>query len=164
MELTVALSCEYSDKISKFIDRNPLLDASSSKKLKLYIKSGNLSLEALQLLKPFSGDKLGFYLHEMLRDLNKEIILPKYEPPPPNANYVARMEALKARLANEEKMNKFLIVFFNTILTVAGAFAFTYAAVGYTFHGDVFAAQMILGCFVATVVLFADLYFIIRSS
>lgn len=61
-------------------------------------------------------------------------------------------------------INKFLLIFINTVLTVAGSFFFTYKALEYAIPEGGFAFQLLAGCFVGSIVFMADLYFILKSS
>ena len=62
-------------------------------------------------------------------------------------------------------MNRQLISVANMMLTVAGAFAFSFFGlhVAYPALGLDFATRMLLGLMLAGVVFFADLYFILKT-
>uniref|UniRef100_A0A0N5AII8 Transmembrane protein 199 n=1 Tax=Syphacia muris TaxID=451379 RepID=A0A0N5AII8_9BILA len=62
-------------------------------------------------------------------------------------------------------MNRQSVVVFNTLLTVGGAFAFGFFGVGYAYPAlnlNV-TVRMTIGLILATVVFFADLYFIVKG-
>ncbi|WAR03799.1 TM199-like protein [Mya arenaria] len=62
------------------------------------------------------------------------------------------------------EMNRQMVSVFNFVITVGGAFAFGYKAIEYSFNGDTFMMQMIGGLVLATVVFFADLYFLLKEN
>ncbi|VDO26501.1 unnamed protein product [Brugia timori] len=68
-------------------------------------------------------------------------------------------------LQEMKAVNKQLMVILNTLLTVAGGFSFGYFGIGYAYpnlHLNV-AFRVALGLVIATVVFFADLYFIVKG-
>ncbi|XP_067165572.1 transmembrane protein 199 isoform X2 [Apteryx mantelli] len=120
------------------------------------------------------------YLHELLE--GSEIALPE------NPELVARLERIKARLANEEyrrmtrnvtgqELNRYgtladfgrqvrsvkavVITIFNFIVTVAAAFACTYLGSQYIFAE--MAARILSAVIVASVVGLAELYVMVRT-
>ncbi|KAM6373073.1 transmembrane protein 199 isoform 3-T3 [Pluvialis apricaria] len=124
------------------------------------------------------------YLHELLE--GSEIHLPEVPVPPRNPELVARLERIKAKLANEEyrrmtrnitgqQMNgtlaKFgrqvrsvkavVITIFNFIVTVVAAFACTYLGSQYVFAET--AARVLSAVIVASVVGLAELYVMVRT-
>ncbi|XP_049659696.1 transmembrane protein 199 isoform X2 [Accipiter gentilis] len=124
------------------------------------------------------------YLHELLE--GSEIDLPEVPVPPRNPELVARLERIKAKLANEEyrrmtrnitgqEMNGTLaefgrqvrsvkavvITIFNFIVTVAAAFACTYLGSQYVFVET--AARVLSAVIVASVVGLAELYVMVRT-
>src|SRR4051794_22255327 len=64
-----------------------------------------------------------------------------------------------------KEVNRQMIAIFNTLLTVAGAFAFGFFGINYAYPALQlnFETRIILGLCTATVVFFADLYFITKS-
>ncbi|ESO87923.1 hypothetical protein LOTGIDRAFT_98317, partial [Lottia gigantea] len=128
-----------------------------------------------------NGDDV--YLHEMISD--SDIFLPSPPPPVRNPELQARIDKLKLQQANKEykemtknvdltqkyhadkfgddikALNRHLIAVFNFIVTVGGAFAFGYKSVEYSV-GSSLPLQMMSGLIFATVVFFADLYFLIK--
>ncbi|XP_022338043.2 vacuolar ATPase assembly protein VMA12-like [Crassostrea virginica] len=126
------------------------------------------------------------YLNEWLDGTS--LHLPAYEPPPRNPELEARIQRLKAEQENREyrnmvrtvdreqkeeinrfgaevkAMNSHIWSAINFAVTVVGAFAFGYKATEYTFTGsNSFVAQIVAGLIFATVVFFADLYFMIKQ-
>ncbi|XP_054064530.1 transmembrane protein 199 isoform X2 [Rissa tridactyla] len=123
------------------------------------------------------------YLHELLE--GSEIHLPEVPVPPRNPELVARLERIKAKLANEEyqrmtrnitgQMNGTLaefgrqvrsvkavvITIFNFIVTVVAAFACTYLGSQYVFAET--AARVLSAVIVASVVGLAELYVMVRT-
>ena len=64
-----------------------------------------------------------------------------------------------------QSMNKQSVAVINTVLTVAGAFVFGFFGVPLAYpsaHLD-FAVKMMIGLVIATIVFFADLYFLIKN-
>ncbi|XP_037230192.1 transmembrane protein 199 isoform X3 [Falco biarmicus] len=123
------------------------------------------------------------YLHELLEGC--EIDLPEVPVPPRNPELVARLERIKAKLANEEyrrmtrnvtgQMNGTLaefgrqvrsvkavvITIFNFIVTVVTAFACTYLGSQYVFAET--AARVLSAVIVASVVGLAELYVMVQT-
>lgn len=68
--------------------------------------------------------------------------------------------------AEYREMNRQLIVLINTLLTVAGAFAFGYFGVQLAYPAASFdiAPRLIIGLILGTIVFFADLYFIVKTD
>ncbi|NXL38648.1 TM199 protein, partial [Glaucidium brasilianum] len=124
------------------------------------------------------------YLHQLLEGC--EIDLPEVQEPPRNPELVARLERIKAKLANEEyrrmtrnitgqEMNGTLaefgrqvrsvkavvITIVNYIITVVAAFACTYLGSQYIFAET--AARVLSAVIVASVVGLAELYVMVRT-
>ncbi|NXY79977.1 TM199 protein, partial [Glareola pratincola] len=129
------------------------------------------------------------YLHELLE--GSEIHLPEVPVPPRNPELVARLERIKAKLANEEyrrmtrnitgqvrgllhrllnhlspfspvrSVKAVVITIFNFIVTVAAAFACTYLGSQYVFAET--AARVLSAVIVASVVGLAELYVMVRT-
>uniref|UniRef100_A0A8V5GQU4 Uncharacterized protein n=1 Tax=Melopsittacus undulatus TaxID=13146 RepID=A0A8V5GQU4_MELUD len=127
-------------------------------------------------------------LHELLE--GSEIHLPEVPVPPRNPELVARLERIKARLANEEyrrmtrhitgrvsraptngslaefgrqvrSIKAVVITVFNFLVTVAAAFACTYLGSQYVFAET--AARVLSALIVASVVGLAELYVMVRT-
>ncbi|NWS62096.1 TM199 protein, partial [Chunga burmeisteri] len=128
------------------------------------------------------------YLHELLE--GSEIDLPEVPVPPRNPELVARLERIKAKLANEEyqrmtrnitgqvrgllhcllsgfipqklrSVKAVVITIFNFIVTVVAAFACTYLGSQYIFAET--AARVLSAVIVASVVGLAELYVMVRT-
>ncbi|XP_025070382.1 transmembrane protein 199 [Alligator sinensis] len=126
------------------------------------------------------------YLHELLE--GSEIDFPEVKKPPRNPELVARLEKIKAKLANEEyrrmtrnihcqdvcrdgtladlgrqvrSVKALIITIFNFIVTVAAAFACTYLGRQYIFTET--AARVLSAVIVASVVGLAEMYVMVRT-
>ncbi|XP_017550358.1 transmembrane protein 199 [Pygocentrus nattereri] len=126
------------------------------------------------------------YLHDLLED--STLYLPKVELPPRNPELVARLEKIKAKLANEEYMRitrnvnpqemnnhgtladfgrevrsvkAVVITVFNFLVTVVAAFACAYMGSQYVFTET--AARIISAVIAASVVGLAELYVLVRT-
>lgn len=64
-----------------------------------------------------------------------------------------------------KEVNRQVIAIFNTLITVAGAFAFGFYGISFAYPSLnlSFETRIIMGLGAATVVFFADLYFIAKS-
>ncbi|NXP06650.1 TM199 protein, partial [Thinocorus orbignyianus] len=121
------------------------------------------------------------YLHMLLE--GSEIHFPEVPVPPRNPELVARLERIKAKLANEEyqrmtrnitsqsrrllpfsavrSVKAVVITIFNFIVTVVAAFACTYLGSQYVFAET--AARVLSAVIVASVVGLAELYVMVRT-
>ncbi|XP_014808548.1 PREDICTED: transmembrane protein 199 isoform X2 [Calidris pugnax] len=123
------------------------------------------------------------YLHQLLE--GSEIDFPEVPVPPRNPELVARLERIKAKLANEEyqrmtrnitgqtngtlaefgrqvrSVKAVVITIFNFIVTVVAAFACTYLGSQYVFAET--AARVLSAVIVASVVGLAELYVMVRT-
>ncbi|XP_062409243.1 transmembrane protein 199 [Sardina pilchardus] len=126
------------------------------------------------------------YLHELLED--SILFLPEYKKPPRNPELVARLEKIKAKLANEEynRMTRnvntqeisrhgtladfgkqvrsaktAVLTVFNFLVTVVAAFACAYIGSQYIFTET--AARVISAVIAASVVGLAELYVLVRT-
>uniref|UniRef100_UPI00398F10CE transmembrane protein 199 n=1 Tax=Pristiophorus japonicus TaxID=55135 RepID=UPI00398F10CE len=126
------------------------------------------------------------YLHELLE--GAEIFTPEVKLPERNPELVARLEKIKAKLANEEyrcitrnvncqQINRYgtlgdlgrqvrsskavVVTIFNFLVTVGAAFACTYLGSQYLFTDT--AARVLSALIVASVVGLAELYVLVRT-
>ncbi|KAM4702373.1 transmembrane protein 199 [Discoglossus pictus] len=125
------------------------------------------------------------YVHELLE--GSEIYNPEVKLPERNPELVARLEKIKAKLANEEykritknisceggpngsladlskqvqPLKKIIITVFNFFVTVAAAFACTYIGSQYLFTDA--AARVLSAVIVASFVGLAELYVLVRT-
>uniref|UniRef100_A0A4W3JAJ1 Transmembrane protein 199 n=1 Tax=Callorhinchus milii TaxID=7868 RepID=A0A4W3JAJ1_CALMI len=126
------------------------------------------------------------YLHELLE--GAELFVPEVKAPERNPELVARLEKIKAKLANEEykritrnvdckQMNRFgtlgnlgrevrsvkavVVTIFNFLLTVVASFACAYIGSQYIFTET--AARVLSAVIVASVVGLAELYVLVRT-
>ncbi|KAK5617035.1 hypothetical protein CRENBAI_016515 [Crenichthys baileyi] len=127
-----------------------------------------------------------FYLHQLLED--SSLHLPEVVKPPRNPELVARLEKIKAKLANEEynrmtrnvntqEMNRsgtfadfgqqvrsvkvVVVTVFNFLVTLVAAFACSYMGSQYVFTET--AARVISAVIAASVVGLAELYVLVRT-
>ncbi|KAM4590064.1 transmembrane protein 199 [Fundulus diaphanus] len=127
-----------------------------------------------------------FYLHQLLED--SSLHLPEVVKPPRNPELVARLEKIKAKLANEEynrmtrnvntqEMNRYgtladfgqqvrsvkavVVTVFNFLVTLVAAFACSYMGSQYLFTET--AARVISAVIAASVVGLAELYVLVRT-
>lgn len=146
-----------------------------------------LSFSTARQLKKYLQDKgHPFYLHEVLED--SSLHLPEVVKPPRNPELVARLEKIKAKLANEEynritrnvntqeisrsgtladfgmqvrSVKAVVVTVFNFLVTVVAAFACSYMGSQYLFTDT--AARVISAVIAASVVGLAELYILVRT-
>ncbi|XP_020506623.1 transmembrane protein 199 [Labrus bergylta] len=146
-----------------------------------------LSFSTARQLKKYLQDKgHPFYLHELLEDGSLD--LPEVVKPPRNPVLVARLEKIKAKLANEEynritrnvnaqelsrsgtladiglqvrSAKAVVLTVFNFLVTVVAAFACSYMGSQYLFTDT--AARVIAAVIAASVVGLAELYVLVRT-
>ncbi|KAM7399771.1 hypothetical protein PAMP_019016 [Pampus punctatissimus] len=141
---------------------------------------------ARKLKKHLQDEGHPFYLHELLED--SSLHLPEVVKPPRNPELVARLEKIKARLANEEynritrnvnaqEINRIgtladfgqqvrsvkavVVTVFNFLVTVVAAFACSYMGSQYLFTETT--ARVISAVIAASVVGLAELYVLVRT-
>ncbi|KAM6932968.1 transmembrane protein 199 [Xenentodon cancila] len=147
----------------------------------------NMSFSTARKLKKHFKDKGDpFYLHDFLRD--SSLYLPEVVIPPRNPELVARIERIKAKLANEEynrmtcdvntqEINRngtlsdfgrqvrsaraVVVTVFNFFVTVIAAFACSYMGSQYLFTETT--ARVISAVIAASVVGLAELYVLVRT-
>ncbi|XP_061163358.1 transmembrane protein 199-like [Saccostrea echinata] len=189
MEPAVILTEKIKSKLTVFLDHNEASE--NSKEIQNMLSTEGSRFIPFRLIK-YAFDKhqcIGEtkeYLNEWLE--GSILHIPAYEPPERNQELEARIQRLKAEQANrdykamvrsvdkEQKMerenigaevkamNTHIWSFINFVITVVGAFAFGYKATEYTFSGgNAFIAQMVTGLIFATIVFFADLYFMVKQ-
>ncbi|XP_060901962.1 transmembrane protein 199 [Labrus mixtus] len=146
-----------------------------------------LSFSTARQLKKYLQDKgHPFYLHELLEDGSLD--LPEVVKPPRNPVLVARLEKIKAKLANEEynritrnvnaqelsrsgtladiglqvrSAKAVVLTVFNFLVTVVAAFACSYMGSQYLFTDTT--ARVIAAVIAASVVGLAELYVLVRT-
>lgn len=141
---------------------------------------------ARRLKKHLDNEGHPFYLHELLED--SSLHLPEVVKPPRNPELVARLEKIKAKLANEEynritrnvnaqELNRsgtladiglqvrsakaVVVTVFNFLVTVVATFACSYMGSQYLFTDT--AARVISAVIAASVVGLAELYVLVRT-
>lgn len=127
-----------------------------------------------------------FYLHEFLED--STLHLPEFVKPPRNPELVARLEKIKAKLANEEynrmtrnvnaqemsrngglaelsrdvrSVKTTVVTVFNFLVTIVAAFACSYMGTQYIFAETT--SRIIAAVIAASVVGLAELYVLVRT-
>lgn len=127
-----------------------------------------------------------FYLHEFLEDSTLD--LPEFVKPPRNPELVARLEKIKAKLANEEynrmtrnvnaqemsrngglaelsrdvrSVKTTVVTVFNFLVTIIAAFACSYMGTQYIFAETT--SRIIAAVIAASVVGLAELYVLVRT-
>ncbi|XP_038548260.1 transmembrane protein 199 [Micropterus salmoides] len=146
-----------------------------------------LSFSTARKLRKWLQDKgHPFYLHELLEE--SSLHLPEVVKPPRNPELVARLEKIKAKLANEEynritrnvntqdinrsgtladfgqqmrSVKALVLTIFNFLVTVVAAFACSYMGSQYLFTDT--AARVIAAVIAASVVGLAELYVLVRT-
>ncbi|XP_037533918.1 transmembrane protein 199 [Nematolebias whitei] len=160
------------EELEELLHKPPptVLTFSTARKLKRYLED--------------SGQPL--YLHELLED--SSLHLPEYVKPPRNPELVARLEKIKAKLANEEynrmtrnvntqeisrnwtfsdlgqqvrSVKAVVVTVFNFLVTVVAAFACSYMGSQYLFTETT--ARVISAVIAASVVGLAELYVLVRT-
>ncbi|XP_022070833.1 transmembrane protein 199 [Acanthochromis polyacanthus] len=159
------------EELQELLDKRELkLPFSTARKLKKYLQD----------------EGHPFYLHELLED--SSLYLPEVVKPPRNPELVARLEKIKAKLANEEynritrnvntqeinrngiladfggqvrSVKAVLVTIFNFVVTVVATFACSYMGSQYLFTE--IAARVISAVIAASVVGLAELYVLVRT-
>eukprot|EP00064_Thunnus_orientalis_P004968 superscaffoldBa00000473_g4981 len=141
---------------------------------------------ARKLKKHLQDEGHPFYLHELLED--SSLHLPEVVKPPRNPELIARLEKIKAKLANEEynritrnvntqeinrngtladfghqvrSVKAVVVTVFNFLVTVVAAFACSYMGSQYLFTE--ITARVISAVIAASVVGLAELYVLVRT-
>lgn len=150
-------------------------------------KTAKLSFKTARKLKKYLKDNgHPFYLHEFLED--GSLYLPEVVKPPRNPELVARLEKIKAKLANEEynrmtrnvnaqemsrsggladfgrdvrSVKAAVVTVFNFLVTVVAAFACSYMGSQYIFTETT--SRVIAAVIAASVVGLAELYVLVRT-
>ncbi|XP_077467823.1 transmembrane protein 199 [Stigmatopora argus] len=181
----------FRKKVSNLLEQP---DSSLSEELRT--KLGDLLERNGQIILPFSiarqlkqylqDEGHPFYLHELLED--SSLHLPEFVKPPRNPELVARLEIIKARLANEEynkmtrnvnnqEMNRngtlaefgqqvrsakaVIVTVFNFLVTIIATFACSYIGSQYLFTETT--ARVISAVIATSVVGLAELYVLVRT-
>ncbi|CAE1159369.1 TMEM199 [Acanthosepion pharaonis] len=182
--LAESLSCDRLERSAKTELRKLLLDdytESSNKSTVVPIRLVKAVHKALnqERMEPI-------YLHEMLEGC--ELHLPEYTAPPRNPELETRIQRLKAEAAEREykkmtknvaspetfykenlghemkAMNNQIIAVVNFAVTVVGAFVFGYKGSEAAMEIPNVAIQLTVAMILATIVFFADLYFLIKKT
>ncbi|XP_034557771.1 transmembrane protein 199 [Notolabrus celidotus] len=182
---------KFNDKVKELLENS---DSSLPQRLREELeetleKDGpkTLSFGTARQLKKYLQDKgHPFYLHELLED--SSLHLPEFVQPPRNPELVARLERIKAKLANEEynritrnvnaqELNRsgtlaeiglqvrsakaVVVTVFNFLITVVAAFFCSYMGSQYLFTDT--SARVISAVIAASVVGLAELYVLVRT-
>ncbi|XP_028818299.1 transmembrane protein 199 isoform X2 [Denticeps clupeoides] len=104
MASSFAVGNKFRERLRELLDGGPAVPHDLQKELHSILNGDAetiLSFKTARKLKTYlqaAGHEV--HLHELLDD--STLFLPKYEPPPRNPELVARLEKIKAKLANEE--------------------------------------------------------------
>ena len=168
--------------------RNELIKYTSNRRTAGEKALRTIPFELVRIVHGVQPDN-GVSLHELLT--GSEIQFPTVESPPRNPQLEARIQRLKAEQSQRsydamtrnvkgksqgnniaeqsvgaqlKTMNTHILSMFNFFVTIAGSFAFAYKATEYSMEKPNFAAQLLSGLIVATIVFIADIYFLIKYS
>lgn len=159
--------------------REELEEILENKTTKLFFKT------ARKLKKYLEENGHPFYLHDFLED--SSLYLPEVVKPPRNPELVARLEKIKAKLANEEynrmtrnvnaqeinrsgladlgrdvrSVKAAVVTVFNFLVTIVAAFACSYMGSQYIFTETT--SRVIAAVIAASVVGLAELYVLVRT-
>ncbi|XP_019717217.1 transmembrane protein 199 [Hippocampus comes] len=182
---------QFRNRVTELLERT---DSSLPEELKTQLgalveKKGQITLAfhtARQLKKYLQDEGHPFYLHDLLED--SSLHLPEFVKPPRNPELVARLEIIKARLANEEynkmtrnvnnqEMNRtgtladfgqqvrsakaVAVTVFNFLVTIVATFACSYMGSQYLFTETT--ARVISAVIATSVVGLAELYVLVRT-
>ncbi|XP_068173442.1 transmembrane protein 199 [Antennarius striatus] len=180
----------FRNKATELLEKYPTLPEDVRKELEETLESSGptvVSFRTIRNLKRSLQDEgHPFYLHEFLED--SSLHLPEVVKPPRNPELVARLEKIKAKLANEEynritrnvntqeigrngtfseiglqvrSVKAVVVTIFNFLVTVCAAFACSYMGSQYLFTDT--AARVISAVIAASVVGLAELYVLVRT-
>uniref|UniRef100_A0A4W4HLZ4 Transmembrane protein 199 n=1 Tax=Electrophorus electricus TaxID=8005 RepID=A0A4W4HLZ4_ELEEL len=177
---------KFRERVKGLLENESRTSPSLSEQLQALKEQPNISFKtARKLQKCLQENGYPVYLHELLED--STLNLPKVELPPRNPQLVARLEKIKAKLANEEYMRitrnvnpqevshgsladigrqvrsvkAVVVTVFNFLVTVAASFACAYLGSQYIFTET--AARIISAVIAASVVGLAELYILVRT-
>ncbi|XP_077422255.1 transmembrane protein 199 [Vanacampus margaritifer] len=182
---------QFRSRVSELLEQtdSSLPDGLRTQLEALFEKEGQITLAfstARQLKKYLQDKGHPFYLHDLLED--SLLHLPEVVKPPRNPELVARLEIIKARLANEDynkmtrnvnnqEMNRngiladfgqqvrsakaVVVTVFNFLVTVVATFACSYMGSQYLFTETT--ARVISAVIATSVVGLAELYVLVRT-
>lgn len=191
MASTFVVGNKFRDKLTEILEKS---DSSLPQHLRQELEETpgkaepkTLSFGSARRLKKYLQEKgHPCYLHELLED--SSLHLPEFVKPPRNPELVARLEKIKAKLANEEynritrnvnaqELNRsgvladiglqvrsakaVVVTVFNFLVTVVAAFACSYMGSQYLFVDT--SARVISAVIAASVVGLAELYVLVRT-
>lgn len=187
MATSFTLGERFHVKINEVLERKRCYSPDLLTELETLKEQTNISFKtARKLQKLLQQHGYPVYLHELLED--SMLHLQKVELPPRNPQLVARLEKIKAKLANEEyrritrnvnpqEMNNpgtladfgqqvrsvkaVVVTVFNFLVTVVAAFACAYIGSQYVFTETT--ARVISAVIAASVVGLAELYVLVRT-
>ncbi|GAA6109607.1 transmembrane protein 199 isoform X1 [Tachysurus ichikawai] len=181
------LGDKFHEKVEELLEKKRSISLDLLRELEALKKQTIISFKtARKLQKLLQENGYPVYLHELLED--SMLYLPKVEPPPRNPQLVARLEKIKAKLANEEyrritrnvnphdsnnvgtladfgrevrSVKAVVVTVFNFLVTVVAAFACAYIGSQYIFTETT--ARVISAVIAASVVGLAELYVLVRT-
>ncbi|XP_028818298.1 transmembrane protein 199 isoform X1 [Denticeps clupeoides] len=190
MASSFAVGNKFRERLRELLDGGPAVPHDLQKELHSILNGDAetiLSFKTARKLKTYlqaAGHEV--HLHELLDD--STLFLPKYEPPPRNPELVARLEKIKAKLANEEydritrnvntqeisrhgtlagfgkqvrSVKAAVVTVFNFLVTVVATFACAYLGSQYVFTDTT--ARVLSAVIAASVVGLAELYVLVRT-
>ncbi|CAI4226337.1 unnamed protein product [Auanema sp. JU1783] len=180
-----SLTSTSKDLLKTFIEK---LDSARSSKIETLLKRDSLSMEDMNLIKDNIGNDVPlFVLFNMLPTsctkkeytASKEfrVLTEKLRRKQENMQYRKLVESVDSTQqygqvhhiqsfgAELKAVNRQLISVFNVLITVVGSFFFGFSGVTYAYpHLNLdLATRFLIGLVLATIVFFADLYFVIKS-
>ncbi|XP_062872889.1 transmembrane protein 199 [Trichomycterus rosablanca] len=187
MASSFTLGERFHEKVKELLRRKSGYSSDLMEQLEALKDQSTMSFKtARKLQQLLQQNGYPFYLHELLDD--STLYLPKVELPPRNPELVARLEKIKAKLANEEykritrnvnpqeisnhggladfgrqvqSVKAVVVTVFNFLVTVIAAFACAYIGSQYIFTE--IASRIISAVIAASVVGLAELYVLVRT-
>ncbi|XP_051963182.1 transmembrane protein 199 [Xyrauchen texanus] len=177
----------FHEKVKRLLEGESSLSADLREELEDLKEQSTIPFKTVRKLhKLLQENGHPLYLHELLDD--STLYLPEVITPPRNPQLVARLEKIKAKLANEEyrritrnvnpqeinqhgtladfgrqvrSVKAVVVTVFNFLVTIVAAFACSYLGSQYIFTET--AARVISAVIAASVVGLAELYVLVRT-
>ncbi|XP_076831874.1 transmembrane protein 199 [Brachyhypopomus gauderio] len=186
MASSFTLGKKFREKVNELLENESCITQSLIEQLRALKEQPHISFKtARKLQNSLKENGYPVFLHELLED--SSLNLPRVELPPRNPQLVARLEKIKAKLANEEykritrnvnpqevnhgsladlgsqvrSVKAVVVTVFNFLVTVIAAFACAYIGSQYIFTET--AARVITAVIAASVVGLAELYVLVRT-
>ncbi|XP_061073720.1 transmembrane protein 199 [Conger conger] len=190
MTSSFVIGCKFRERVNELMTTDTSFPLELKEELEKILGKDEPSILSFRIARKLQKhlQKSGYpvYLHQLLED--GSIYLPPVEKPPRNPQLVARLERIKAKLANEEYMritrnvnaqelNRLgtmadfgrqvrsvkaaVVTVFNFLVTVVATFACSYMGSQYLFTETT--ARVISAVIAASVVGLAELYVLVRT-